>query len=111
MIEEIEVQLKGTIRVMNRRRGEATGGNVQRNVPPVVQPGSESEADLAYDLRPHMKRGTGVFPRSIWERRPAVRQVAHSGFRGFGRVVHDGCSAESARLPRKLSRPGGNGRG
>src|SRR5256886_9114142 len=80
MIEEIEVQLKGTIRVMNRRRGEATGGNVQRNVPPVVQPGSESEADLAYDLRPHMKRGTGVFPRSIWERQIVgkVRSEEHT---------------------------------
>src|SRR5437879_11588445 len=64
---------------MNRRRGEAAGGNIQRNVPPMIQPGSESEADLAYDLRPHVKRGIGVFPRGVWERRPAVWQIAHSG--------------------------------
>src|SRR5205085_12396309 len=63
--------------------------NIERNVPPVVQPGGKREPNLADDLRPPVERGVSVLPGCKRERRPALRPVAHGGARGFVHVEHD----------------------
>ena len=89
VVEEIEPQLKGEVRVRNRSGREAAGRNIERNVPPVVQPGGKREPNLADDLRPPVERGVSVLPGCKRERRPALRPVAHGGARGFVHVEHD----------------------
>jgi hypothetical protein len=88
VIEEIEAQFEGAPRVGNCRGGQAARADIERHIPPVIQPGSKSEANFADDLRPHVEGGVGILPRCEWEGRPAVWQVAHDGFGGFIPVEH-----------------------
>ena len=62
MIREVELDFEGTIVVRNGRSGKAAGIDVERAVPPVVLQWSEAEANLADDLRPHVKRAVGILP-------------------------------------------------
>ena len=66
VIEEIESQLDYALLVVHGRRGEAARTYVQGHIPPMVHPGSERQANLAHDLRPHMKCRVRIFPGFEW---------------------------------------------
>lgn len=65
MREEIKFHFENAGAVGNRRSREAAGADVERNFPPMIDVRALVEADLADDLRPHVKSGAGVFPFGI----------------------------------------------
>ena len=62
MINEVELDFESAIVVRNWRSGKAAGIDVQRAIPPVVLEWSKTEANLAHDLRPHVKRVVSILP-------------------------------------------------
>src|ERR1700688_481357 len=70
MPDEIELDLESARAVRDRRGGQPGGGNVQRHVPAVIQPGCSHEANFADDLRPKMQGVARIAPRLVVELRP-----------------------------------------
>jgi hypothetical protein len=70
VIDEVEPYLEEPVAIWNRRRGQAARGEIQRDVPPVVRPWRQREADLTDHLHPHMKRRVCVGPCIQWQRWP-----------------------------------------
>lgn len=62
MIDEIEVDLKCARAIGDRRGRQAVAGDVQRDVPGMIQPGRTRQANLADDLGPGMQRRIGLAP-------------------------------------------------
>ena len=57
--------------VGDRRGGQPARGHVERDVPGMIEPRRQRQADLAGDLRPQMQRRGGVLPRGIGQCGPA----------------------------------------
>jgi hypothetical protein len=62
VLDEIEMDFEDAFLVGHRRGGEAAGGDVESGSPPVVEVGTECQANFADDLHPHVKGGVSVFP-------------------------------------------------
>src|SRR5713226_10699428 len=60
MIDEVEIDLEGPRPIGDRRGGQSARGDVQRDVPGMIQPGRARQADLADDLGPQMQRYAGL---------------------------------------------------
>src|SRR6185312_5760632 len=76
--DEIELHLEDLAPERNRRGTEPTGRHVERDLPAVVEPGSEREPHLAHDLRPQVQRRSGITPDGIGKRRPGDDEVTHA---------------------------------
>ena len=72
MINEIETNLEDVKAVRNRRSSQAACGEVERNVPRVVNPRRLREANLADDLRPHVERLRRLLPLRKRQSRPKL---------------------------------------
>ncbi len=72
VIDEIEVDLKDSVPVGNRRGRQPSRGDVERAVPPMIDRRALPESNLADDLRPHVERRAGVGPAFEWQRRPEL---------------------------------------
>src|SRR5205807_3062305 len=70
VVNEIEVDLENPFAIRYGRGSQAAGGHVERDVPRMIEPGCLRQPDLAYDLRPQMKRRAGLPPGRIWQVRP-----------------------------------------
>ena len=70
MRDEIKTNLERITPVRDRARGEATRGQIKRDMPGMIDPGRERHPDLAHDLRPHVQSRTGVTPVCVFKRRP-----------------------------------------
>ena len=75
---------KVRVPVGDRRGREPARGHVERDVPRVIDPGRQREADLADDLRPQVQGRVGVPPLVEREVGPGLRgargaSVAHAG--------------------------------
>src|SRR4030088_2558353 len=79
MIDEVEIDLAAPHAVWYRRGRQASRGDVERDMPGMVQPGRARQTNLADNLGPQMQRRIGLAPCRGREFRP-------SGSRG---VVHD----------------------
>src|SRR5437764_1365363 len=73
MIDEIELDLKHSAAIGNRRSGQPAGIDVESRVPPMVQLRTERHADLTDDLRPHMQGLVSVEPGIEWQSGPGSR--------------------------------------
>lgn len=60
VLYEIELDVEDSVAVHLRPGPEASGCDVQRDVPPVVHVGRAHHADLAHDLQPTVQRIAGV---------------------------------------------------
>jgi hypothetical protein len=101
MVDEVEGDLKGAVSVRDRWRREAPGGDLERDVPPVVHRRRERQADLADDLGPHVQGGDRRLPLP-------PRQLGPS-FSPGGRSSRSRGSAEAAagsRLRVRIRRAG-----
>ena len=72
VVEEVETKLEGVVAVGDAGGSEAAGGDVERDVPPVVDDRCERQADFADDLGVQVERGKAVLPGVERERGPAV---------------------------------------
>ena len=62
VIDKIEIDLERVVRVRDWRRAKAARSQIKCDVPGMIDPRRQHESDFADDLRPHMKRGAGLFP-------------------------------------------------
>ena len=76
VLQEVEVDLEGAIPVGDGRGGQPTRGDVEGDVPRVVDPRRLGEPHLPHDLGPHVQRGRGVLPVLEGKRRPALLRSA-----------------------------------
>ena len=109
MLHEVEVDLKRSVAVRDRRGRQAARRDVQRHLPPVIQRRREREADLADDLGPQVQRrdrGLPVTPRELRPERAAGRRLevqARSG--SVSLACRSGSSAGRGRpVPRATPR-------
>ena len=72
VLDKVEIDLKGARAMGDRRRRKATGGDVERHLPPVIDHLGLRQADLADDLRPHVQRGAGFIPGRRRQARPIL---------------------------------------
>jgi hypothetical protein len=70
MFEEVKRHVKGAAAIGNGRGGQPTRGDVQGDMPPVVEERREFQADFAHDLRPQVQRLAGVSPCLIGQSWP-----------------------------------------
>src|SRR6266700_2050779 len=70
VIDEVKINCKGTTSIRNGRRGEPTRGDIQCDLPPVVQRGTEFQPYLPDDLGIHVERLICVLPCLKWQRWP-----------------------------------------
>ena len=79
VIEKVEFDLEGARAIWNRRGRQSARGDVQRDVPGMVQPGFAREPDLADDLGPQLQRFASLTPRRGRQFRPGdLRGAAHA---------------------------------
>ncbi len=62
MIDEVKRDFKGTPVKGNGRGGQPARGDIQRDMPPVVEKETQFHPDFAHDLRPQMQGLAGVPP-------------------------------------------------
>src|SRR5262249_48184441 len=62
VINEVEINREGPTAIRDRGRREATGGHIERHVPPVVHRWAADEPNLPHNLHPHMEGGIGILP-------------------------------------------------
>src|SRR5205807_3722782 len=55
VVDEVEIDLKYARVIPDRRSGKPSRGEVERNVPGVIDPGRLDQSYLADDLRPHVE--------------------------------------------------------
>ncbi len=60
MAHEVKPDFDGAVAAGHARRGESARGDVERNVPPMIDERRERKTNLAHDLRVQMQRGAGV---------------------------------------------------
>src|SRR5439155_22348094 len=72
---KIELNFEDARRVRHRSRRQPTAVDVQRDMPPMIHRRGEGHADLANNLRPHVKGGVGGLPFVLPQRR-ATRSLA-----------------------------------
>src|SRR5256885_2884434 len=77
MIDEIKLYLERGKTVWDWWSREAARGHVERDVPGVVRPWTQRQANLAYDLRPHVQSDGSIFPLFERQRRPVVGRAIH----------------------------------
>src|SRR6185437_10857592 len=78
MVDQVEVDLKRARAVGDRRGRETARGDIQRDVPGMIEPWCPCEADLADDLGPQMQRVIGAAPGGGGQFRPGIlRRFAH----------------------------------
>src|SRR3546814_1073622 len=77
----------------DRRCAEPSGGDVERHVPAVIQPGRQRQPDLADDLCPELQGEGCVPPFSIGQIWPCLREVdrRHLSFLRLVRVLEAAC--------------------
>src|SRR5436309_5654469 len=69
MVDKIEIDLKDARSTGHRGRGQPTGRDVERGVPPMVGLRRQRKPDFTDDLGPHVQRGVRVSPlveRQAW---------------------------------------------
>ena len=62
VIDEVELNFKDALAVRNRRRRQAPGTDVERDLPPMIDARGQRQADLAHDLGPHVQRRVRIRP-------------------------------------------------
>ncbi len=67
---EVELDVERTPVVRDQRGGQAACGDVERDLPPVVDHRRHRQSDLAHDLSPHVQRVAGIGPLPHEQRRP-----------------------------------------
>src|SRR5438270_10736408 len=72
VLKEVKRDVKGLTAKGNGRGGQSSRGDVQGDMPPVVEKGGEFHSDFAHDLCPHMQGPAGVPPGLIGQRRPTL---------------------------------------
>src|SRR5205085_11389845 len=72
LFDEIEVDLKSARAMRYRRSGEATRGDVERDMPLMIDPRRLHEAYFAYDLQPQAQCFKCIFPVGVRQRGPSV---------------------------------------
>ena len=77
VIDKVKSYLKRRRMVRDRRSRQAARCHVQRDVPGVVRPWSERQANFADDLCPHVQSDRGVFPLRERQSRPIIRRAVH----------------------------------
>src|SRR5207249_4028484 len=77
MADEVEIDLERAASVRNGRRGQASGGHVERAMPAMIHPGALCEADLPDDLGPHVQCSVGLAPGLEWQGRPCLGRSGH----------------------------------
>ncbi len=73
VIDEVEIDLELASAGRHRSGGQPARGHIERDVPGMVQPWRQREADLADHLGPQMQRRAGVAPIRGRQRGPAFR--------------------------------------
>ena len=112
--EKVEVDLHVPAPVRHRRRAQSAGGDVERDLPPVVHHGRQREPDLADHLRPQVQGRAGVLPLVEGELRPDIRSGRAAGWRVARRHLRApaaiGCAlgvlCTPGRAGRRQRRPG-----
>ena len=78
MIDEVEIDLEGPRPIGDRRGGQPACGDVQRDMPGMIEPGRARQPDLADDLGPQMQRLAGFPPGRSRQFRPGrLRGITH----------------------------------
>jgi hypothetical protein len=72
MLDEVELDLEAAFAVWNRRSRQPARGDVERDVPRMIEPRRARQPDLADDLRHEVKRFVGIAPCRIRKIRPRV---------------------------------------
>src|SRR5262249_10350647 len=70
VIDKIKTYLERVRAMRNWRSRQTARGQIKGDVPGMVRPWCKLEPDFPYDLRPHVKRGAGVFPIQVIKLRP-----------------------------------------
>jgi hypothetical protein len=60
---EVELDFEGIAAIRDCGCGKPARGDVERHLPPMIYPRTQSQPYLAHNLHPHMERGAGGFPR------------------------------------------------
>ena len=75
MVDEIKAEFEGPVSVRNAGRGQSACGDIQGNIPPVIDERRKTKTNLADDLRPHVQSGVRIPPGVEREGRPACRAI------------------------------------
>src|SRR2546422_2316987 len=67
VFNEVERHLKGAPPIGNSRGGQPSWGDIQGDMPPVVEKRGEFHAHFAHNLRPQVQRIKCLLPRIIWQ--------------------------------------------
>ena len=102
MIDEVEIDLKVAHAVRDRRGRQPARGDIERDMPGMVQPGRAHKTNLADDLGPQMQRFVGVAPGRGRQFRPGRFQRT----RDFMRIAHAPPYTLSSTFSSNTSRPG-----
>jgi hypothetical protein len=73
VLDDVKIDVKGATVIGNSRGGQPERGDVQGDMPPVVEIGRECHADFAHDLCPQVQRLAGLSPGLIGQRLPALQ--------------------------------------
>src|SRR2546423_12559409 len=98
MIDEIEVDLKCPEAVWYRRGRQPACGDVQRNMPGMIQPRRARQTNLADDLRPQLERFIRLAPTRNRQFRPRdLQAVAHAKL--CGSRAYDASGESRSEIP------------
>src|SRR5450756_1529696 len=79
MIDEVEVDLEAAHAVWNGRRRQPARGDIERDMPGMIEPRRAREPDLADDLGPQVQRFVSLPPRRERQFRPGgLMRLAHA---------------------------------
>ena len=70
MVDEVEIDLKGPVAIGDRRGRQPARGDIQCDVPGMIEPWRALKTDLADNLGPQMQRIVGLAPRRGRQFRP-----------------------------------------
>ena len=106
VIDEVELDVEGSLAGWNRRRRQSARAQVERGLPPVVFHRRERQPRLADNLGPAVQRGIGVLPgaraaapaRRLWS--TGVLDNCHLGHES---TQHSQLPASSFQLPASAS--------
>lgn len=87
MIDEIETDFECRCAMRDRRSRQAARSHVKGDVPGVVRPRTQRQANFPHDLGPHVQRRRGVFPLVEWQSRPGIGRPVHDVGRRVGRLA------------------------
>src|SRR4029077_7117758 len=75
MLYEVKPKFECSFAIRDTRCRQTASRDVQRDIPPVVHDGRQTQPDLANDLSPHMERCIRVLPGVKRESGPAFWQI------------------------------------